>query len=60
LKKYTFNKPFFLSGGISEKSKNELLKINHEQLYAVDLNSKFEIVAGLKDITKIKSFINYK
>lgn len=60
LKKYTFNKPFFLSGGISENSKNEILKINHQQLYAVDLNSKFEIVAGLKDITKIKSFINYK
>ncbi len=57
LEKYTLNTPFFLSGGISEFSIDELLKINHKQLYAIDLNSKFEIVVGLKDANKIKSFI---
>lgn len=58
LEKYTQNIPFFLSGGINEYSIDELLKINHKQFYAIDLNSKFEIEAGLKDINKIKSFIN--
>ncbi len=58
LEKYTLNIPFFLSGGINESSIDQILKIKHKQFYAIDLNSKFEIEAGLKDINKIKSFIN--
>ena len=48
LEKYHSRKPFFLSGGIGldeiEKIKNLNLPI-----YAIDVNSKFEIEAGLKN-----------
>ncbi len=57
LKNYTYDVPFFLSGGIDETSVEDLKKIDHPQLYAVDINSKFEISPALKDIEKIKSFI---
>ena len=53
LEKYHSRKPFFLSGGIGldeiEKIKNLNLPI-----YAIDVNSKFEIEAGLKNIEKLK------
>jgi phosphoribosylanthranilate isomerase len=59
LKKFTLKKPFFLSGGIDiddvEKIKN--LSTVQQNLFGVDVNSKFEISAGLKDIEKIKTFI---
>ncbi len=59
LKKYTYDVPFFLSGGIDEYSAGELKHIDHPKLYAIDINSKFEIEKpGLKDVQKIKKFIN--
>lgn len=55
---YVGNKPFLLSGGIHEKSVNEIIAINHPQLYGIDINSKFEITAGIKNIKQIQTFIN--
>ena len=52
LENYPSTKPFFLSGGIgiSEMSAvNEISKTNLP-LYAIDINSKFEIEPGLKNI----------
>ena len=57
LKNYTFDKPFFLSGGIDSSSTKQLQQFNHPQLYAIDINSKFEISPALKDVKKIKQFI---
>lgn len=59
-KKYPFNKPFILSGGISNQhiTALQIFKNLHPQLYAIDLNSKFEIQPGLKNISLLKSFIN--
>jgi phosphoribosylanthranilate isomerase len=57
LKQYTFDKPFFLSGGIDFSSIKQLQQFNHPQLYAIDINSKFEISPALKDVEKIKQFI---
>jgi phosphoribosylanthranilate isomerase len=54
LNKYALNIPFFLSGGISINNIEELNHINHPQFYGVDLNSKFEIEPGLKDIEKLE------
>jgi phosphoribosylanthranilate isomerase len=56
LEKYPSTKPFFLSGGIGIKemdAANEILKTNLP-VYAIDVNSKFEIEPGLKDIERLK------
>jgi phosphoribosylanthranilate isomerase len=58
LNNYTLDIPFFLSGGISLDNLEELKNINHPQFYGVDLNSKFEISPGLKDIEKLKQAFN--
>ena len=48
--------PYFLSGGISLENVHQLSTINHQPI-ALDINSKFEIEAGNKDLEKIKEFI---
>ncbi|MEO6149327.1 MAG: phosphoribosylanthranilate isomerase, partial [Mucilaginibacter sp.] len=50
LNAYTLNLPFFLSGGISIDHLDVIKKIDHPQLYGVDLNSRFEISPGIKNI----------
>ena len=57
LKQYKLNIPFLLSGGIDLDSAEKINQLNHPQLKAIDINSKFEIEAGLKDSEKIKTFI---
>ena len=54
-------KPFFLSGGIQPDDAHKL-KIFEKTpvanaLFAVDINSKFEISPGVKDMGKIKKFV---
>ena len=47
-------RPYFLSGGISLKNINNISFIeNQNNLYAIDLNSKFEKYPGFKDIKMI-------
>jgi len=58
LKNYTLNKPYFLSGGIALESVEQLKQINDPRLYAIDINSRFELAPGLKDIDKLKDFKN--
>ena len=54
-----FDKPFFLSGGLSLDNLNNLNMINdNEMLYGLDLNSKFEKSPGLKDVEKIGKLFN--
>lgn len=48
--------PYFLSGGISLENIHQLSTINLQPI-ALDINSKFEIEAGNKDLEKIKEFI---
>jgi len=61
LKGTTINKPFFLSGGIEPddgKSIQEfMLQPVAKDLFAVDINSKFELSPGLKDMQKVKEFV---
>lgn len=54
LEGYTFEKPFFLSGGIGTENIQDALKIGDKRLYALDLNSKFETAPGIKDIKLLK------
>ena len=58
LEKYNSTKPFFLSGGIGLQQIKEIEKIRKTDLpiYALDVNSKFEIEAGFKSVENIKKF----
>ena len=58
LKKYNAAKPFFLSGGIGTEDKSAIASIINLNLpiYAIDINSRFEIEPGLKNIEMIKQF----
>ena len=60
LEKYNSKKPFFLSGGIGLEQLEEIHKIRKTDLpiYALDVNSKFEIKAGLKSVENIEKFKN--
>ncbi|WP_298951241.1 phosphoribosylanthranilate isomerase [uncultured Nonlabens sp.] len=49
--------PFLLSGGISKDDVSIVKKIKHNMFLGVDLNSKFEIEPGFKNIEEIKLFI---
>lgn len=53
----TITKPFFLSGGIDEMDFEKIASIRHPLLYGVDINSRFELSPGIKDIDKIARFI---
>lgn len=56
LKAYQGETPFFLSGGIASEDASALKSLNHPKLFAIDINSKFELEPGLKDISKIDHF----
>lgn len=60
LKKYTLKKPFILSGGIGLEQINSLKEILKTDLpiHAIDVNSRFEIEPGLKNIDDLKKFKN--
>ena len=57
LETYDGNIPFLLSGGIGPDDAERVLKFNHPQFAGIDLNSRFEISPALKDVEKLKSFI---
>ena len=58
LKNYPLQKPFFLSGGIGTDNIDQIKKLLNSQLpiYAIDVNSKFEISPAKKNIDKLKLF----
>ena len=60
LRNYKYEKKFFLSGGISIESINAIKKIKNLSLplFCVDINSRFELNPGEKNIELIKSFKN--
>ena len=60
LEKYPFQKPFFLSGGIGLEDVEKLQEILQSNLpiYGLDVNSKFEIEPGKKNIEALKKFKN--
>jgi phosphoribosylanthranilate isomerase len=61
LKTTEMEKLFFLSGGIEPGDVQKLKTFAQEpvakKLFSIDINSKFEISSGLKDLEKIGSFI---
>ena len=57
LSSYNLEKPFFLSGGIDLIHAKALKAMQNRWLYAIDINSKFELEPGLKNVEKIKEFM---
>jgi phosphoribosylanthranilate isomerase len=61
LKEQNIRKPFFLSGGITPNDAESLKTFQQEavakDLFAIDINSKFEVMPGMKDIEKVKGFV---
>ena len=57
LKHYNGKTPFFLSGGIEAEDKEILRQFRHLYFYGIDLNSRFEIEPGIKNIQKLKQLI---
>ena len=60
LKNSSIGKPFFLSGGIEpgdeEKLKDFVQEPVAKALFAIDINSRFEVSPGVKDMMKVKAF----
>lgn len=57
LDKYKGEVPFFLSGGISPDSLENIRRFDHPFFYGLDLNSGFELTPGNKNISKIHQFL---
>ena len=54
-------KPYFLSGGIEAGDEGKLREFAAQPaakaLFAVDINSKFETMPGIKDMELVKKFV---
>lgn len=57
LDSYQGETPFLLSGGIGSKDAQDVKTFHHPKCIGIDLNSRFETEPGLKDITKLKQFL---
>ena len=58
LDRYNGKTPFLLSGGIGPGDAPSVKSVTHPALAGVDLNSKFEIEPGLKDVQKLAEFVS--
>ena len=54
---YKGSTPFLLSGGIGPDDAERVHAFHHPKCFGIDLNSRFELSPGLKDIAKLKEFI---
>jgi phosphoribosylanthranilate isomerase len=57
LAKSKIGKPFFLSGGIGIQDAAALKDFSHPFFYGVDVNSRFEIKSGIKNMELINEFV---
>jgi phosphoribosylanthranilate isomerase len=57
LKEYTGPVPFLLSGGIGPEDAAAVRAMDHPQFAGVDLNSRFEVAPGVKDVALLKAFV---
>lgn len=48
--------PFFLSGGIGPDDAENILALDHAFLDGIDINSRFELAPGVKDLSLIGEF----
>jgi phosphoribosylanthranilate isomerase len=55
---YKGDTSFLLSGGLSPDCLQDLMQFEHPTFAGIDLNSGFELSPGLKDKSKLESFIS--
>lgn len=58
LEQYDGDTPFLLSGGIGPGNAERIKEFHHPKCIGIDLNSKFEIEPGLKDVEKLRTFLD--
>ncbi|EMR00753.1 N-(5'-phosphoribosyl)anthranilate isomerase [Cesiribacter andamanensis AMV16] len=56
---YSLPTPFFLSGGLELASLDGLETLAHLPLHALDVNSKFEVAPGLKNIPALQELFSH-
>lgn len=54
---YDGDVPFLLSGGIGPDDAERVRNFHHPKCIGIDLNSRFETEPGVKDISKLKQFL---
>lgn len=57
LENYEGDLPFFLSGGIGPDDLEAIRRFGHPRWRGIDVNSGFEIEPALKDVEKVKQFV---
>ena len=57
LENYDGDVPFILSGGIGLEDVERIRNFHHPKCIGIDLNSKFEMEPGLKDVEMLKTFL---
>ena len=57
LENYGGDVPFILSGGIGPEDVERIRNFHHPKCIGIDLNSKFEMEPGLKDVEMLKTFL---
>ena len=55
---YVGETPFLLSGGIGPDDAARIRCFHHPQLAGIDLNSRFELAPGMKDVSALRKFLN--
>ena len=54
---YSPDTGYILSGGISSVDSGYIKSIHSDKMVGIDLNSRFEVRPGIKDIILLKNFI---
>ena len=57
LRDYRGELPFLLSGGIGPEDVESLRMFRHPKCLGIDINSRFEVEPGIKDVAAISSFV---
>lgn len=57
LSNYEGKTPFLLAGGISPNDSDKIYTFSHTAFLGVDINSKFEVSPGIKDVSKVMTFV---
>ena len=58
LSAYDGDTPFLLSGGIGLNDAERVKSFHHPKCIGIDLNSRFELAPGLKDVSALHQFFN--
>ena len=58
LRDYRVDVPFLLGGGIGPDDAKKIQVLEHPHLAGIDVNSRFEVEPGVKDVSKLDKFID--